>query len=54
MDKKIKKSVQEMQDRIFRKMDASEKIRLTSCISSLIIKINSIVKNKIERKYLAQ
>lgn len=49
-----KKSAQEAQDRIFKRMDASEKIRLTFSISGLIIKINSIVKNRIEKRYLVQ
>lgn len=51
--KLVKKSAQEVQDKIFGRMSASKKFNLTFSISNLIIKINSIAKDKVERRYLA-
>ena len=48
--KKVKKTAQEMQDEIFRKMSADKKIRLTSELASFCLKLNSLNGNNRSRK----
>jgi len=48
--KKVKKTAQEIQDEIFRKMSASKKIRLTAQLTELCLKLNSLNGNNRSRK----
>lgn len=42
INKKTKKSAQEIQDEIFRNMPAEKKIRITSDLSGFCLKLNSL------------
>lgn len=41
-DNKARKSAQDIQDEIFRKMPADKKIRLTFAVSSFCLKLNNL------------
>lgn len=45
MEKEEKKTAQEIQDEIFRKMPVEKKIRLTCELSSFCLKLNSLSRN---------
>jgi len=47
---KTKKTAQEIQDEIFRKMSASKKVKLTSELTSFCLKLNSHNGNNKPRK----
>ncbi len=47
---KVKKSVQEMQDEIFRKMSAEKKIRLASELTAFCVKLHRLNGNYRYRK----
>ncbi len=46
MKKIYKKSAQDIQDEIFRKMPAEKKIRLTGLVSALRLKLNHLNENR--------
>lgn len=45
MRKKSKKSAQEVQDEIFRKMTANQRIKITSDFSTFILSLNKLGQN---------
>jgi len=47
---KIKKTAQERQDEIFRKMSAERKVKLSSELTSFCLKLNSLNGNNKSRK----
>jgi len=47
---RIKKTIQDRQDEIFRKMSADRKIKLTSGLASFCLKLNSLNGNNKSRK----